>query len=62
MKTTGKGRGNGPGKARELDRDVKLWISEETHRWLVGVAEEREWSVPQVIRRCIREIRERKCL
>jgi hypothetical protein len=43
-------------KKAEFTVPIKLWVSPETYAELEAEAEERDWSVPQVIRRRIREL------
>jgi hypothetical protein len=38
-------------KAAEFNVPIKLWVSQEMYDEIEKVATEREWSVPQVIRR-----------
>ena len=35
---------------------IKLWVSQEMYDALEAAAREREWSVPQVIRRAVRMV------
>ena len=53
-------RQTAPRKAKEYTVPVKLWLTPEMHEWLARVAEEREWSIPQVIRRAVREAQTKK--
>lgn len=41
-------------KTAEFNVPIKLWVSQEMYDTLDTVAREREWSVPQVIRRAVR--------
>lgn len=41
-------------KAAEFSVPIKLWVSEEMYAELEAAASEREWSVPQVIRRMVK--------
>lgn len=41
-------------KTAEFNVPIKLWVSQEMYDQLDKVAREREWSVPQVIRRAVR--------
>jgi hypothetical protein len=41
-------------KTAEFNVPIKLWVSQEMYDTLEAVAREREWSVPQVIRRAVR--------
>jgi hypothetical protein len=41
-------------KAAEFSVPIKLWVSEEMYAALQMAAEQREWSVPQVIRRVVK--------
>jgi len=43
-------------KKAEFTVPIKLWVSPETYAELEAEARERDWSVPQVIRRRIREL------
>jgi len=43
-------------KKAEFTVPIKLWVSPETYAELEAEAQERDWSVPQVIRRRIREL------
>ena len=46
-----------PRRAAEFTVPIKLWVTPETYQELAAEAEERDWSVPQVIRYRIREAR-----
>jgi len=58
----GKARGNGGrpsnGRARKFTVPIKLFVTPEMYKQLETRAEEREWSVPQVIRCAVREAEE----
>jgi hypothetical protein len=41
-------------KAAEFSVPIKLWVSQEMFDALATAAHEREWSVPQVIRRVVK--------
>jgi hypothetical protein len=41
-------------KAAEFSVPIKLWVSDEMYAELEAAASEREWSVPQVIRRMVK--------
>lgn len=47
-------------KKAEFTIPIKLWVSAETYDELEAEAREREWTVPQVIRRRIRELAHQK--
>jgi hypothetical protein len=47
-------------KKAEFTISVKLWMTQEIYEAIAAEAREREWSVPQVIRRCMKEYLERK--
>jgi hypothetical protein len=48
-------------KAAEFSVPIKLWVSQEMYDALQAAARDREWSVPQVIRRVVKNaIGERK--
>jgi hypothetical protein len=48
-------------KAAEFNVPIKLWVTQEMYDALDDVAREREWSIPQVIRRVVKTaIGERK--
>lgn len=42
-------------KAAEFSVPIKLWVSQEMYDALQEAAHEREWSVPQVIRRVVKD-------
>jgi hypothetical protein len=42
-------------KPAEFDVPIKLWVSQEMFDELAIEAKEREWSIPQLIRRRIRD-------
>jgi len=39
---------------------IKLWVSPPMYEVLAAEAERREWSVPQLIRWCIRDLMDRR--
>jgi hypothetical protein len=41
-------------KLAEFTVDVKLWLRQDTYDELAAEAEERDWSIPQVIRHRIK--------
>jgi hypothetical protein len=48
-------------KPAEFSVPIKLWVSQEMYDALTNAAREREWSIPQVIRRVVKTaIGERK--
>ena len=49
-----------PRKPPEFTVPVKLWLTPEMYEWLAEMAQEREWSIPQVIRRAVREAQQKK--
>jgi len=49
-----------PRKPPEFTVPVKLWLTPEMYKWLAETAEVREWSIPQVIRRAVKEAQSRK--
>jgi hypothetical protein len=53
-------RPKAPRKPPEFTVPVKLWLNPEMYKWLAEIAQEREWSIPQVIRRLVREAQTRK--
>ena len=53
-------KGRQPRKPPEYTVPVKLWLTPEMYEWLAVAAKEREWSIPQVIRRAVREAQSRK--
>jgi hypothetical protein len=42
-------------KPAEFSVPIKLWVSQEMYDALQDAAHEREWSVPQVIRRVVKD-------
>jgi hypothetical protein len=42
-------------KPAEFSVPIKLWVSQEMYDALQEAAREREWSVPQVIRRALKD-------
>jgi hypothetical protein len=42
-------------KAAEFSVPIKLWVSQDMYDALQEAATEREWSVPQVIRRALKD-------
>ncbi len=42
-------------KAAEFSVPIKLWVSQDMYDALQEAAHEREWSVPQVIRRVVKD-------
>jgi hypothetical protein len=44
-----------PRKPPEFTVSIKLWVSPDMYEWLATQAQEQEWSIPQVIRRAIRD-------
>jgi len=55
-----KRRQSPPRKPPEFTVPVKLWLTPEMYEWLAAMAKEREWSIPQVIRRAVREAQAKK--
>jgi len=53
-------RGRRPRKPPEFSVPVKLWLTPEMYEGLATTAKEREWSIPQVIRRAVREALQKK--
>jgi len=53
-------KGRQPRKPPEFTVPVKLWLTPEMYEWLAAAAKEREWSIPQVIRRAVREAQQKK--
>ena len=49
-----------PRKPPEFTVPVKLWLTPEMYEWLAETAKDREWSIPQVIRRAVREAQAKK--
>ena len=47
-------------KPPEFTVPVKLWLTPEMYAWLAEVAKEQERSIPQVIRRAVREAQQKK--
>ncbi len=43
-------------KQAEFTVPIKLWVSDETYTELKAEAQERKWTLPQVIRHRIREL------
>jgi len=49
-----------PRKPARYTVPIKLWVSPEMYEALVTEAERDDWTVPQLIRRCIRDVWDRE--